>query len=112
MEIFCILSLTIFIRVRTNSCCSFMLSSFPVYVTSFSVAGLTPNSKSPGSFISVPKITFTGDLDVESWTADWYARQASDVFVLVFLLLAHYFPQVLPFRLTVGEAVWSLHNTV
>ena len=34
------------------------------------VAGLTPNSKSAGSFMSVPKITLASDLHGESWTAD------------------------------------------
>ena len=70
-----ILSLTIFIRTRKNSCSSFRLSVFPAYVATFSVEGLTPNSKSLGSFISVPKIILAGDLHVESLTADRYASR-------------------------------------
>ena len=61
-----ILSLTIFMRVRTNFWSSFRPSPFPEYAAPFTVAGLTPNSKSSCSFIAVPKITLEGYLHIES----------------------------------------------
>ena len=61
-----ILLLIVFILVRTNWWSSFRLPSCPVYVAYPSVIVWTPNYKLTGS-------SLTGDLDVESRTADQYA---------------------------------------